>query len=104
MPERHQEITNHVDETDSRSEVIPFTEDDGEYVRVAGGKILNRTNCTYRRKLNSTKIDPDSVITNEPEYVCGSSYVDDKTMKENLLKNLMHDIERKGTCAILSLI
>lgn len=95
--EKHEiKSVNCTDESDSKSREIPFTDDDTEYIRVASGKILNRTNCIYRKKLNSSKINPDSVITNEPEYVTGSSYIDDKTMKENLLKNFMNDIERKG--------
>lgn len=85
------------DETDSfASHNMSIADDNEEYVRVAGGKILNRTNCTYRKKLNSTKIDPVSVISTEPEYVSDTAYVDDKIMKENLLNNLMNDIERKG--------
>lgn len=85
------------DETDSRSAYEPpLPDDDGEYVRVASGKILNRTNCMYRKKLNSRKIDPQSVISIEPELANGNSHENDDTMKENLLKNLIDDIERKG--------
>lgn len=90
------------DETDSSlSHNMSIAEDNEEYVRVAGGKILNRTNCTYRKKMNSTKIDPVSVISTEPEYVSDTAYVDDKIMKENLLNNLMNDIERKGRIILL---
>lgn len=92
------DIGPNTDETDSFfSHNMSVPEDNEEYVRVAGGKILNRTNCTYRKKLNCTKIDPVSVISTEPEYVSHTADVDDKIMKENLLNNLMKDIERKGT-------
>lgn len=90
-------ITNG-DECDSRSLYEPPIpdDDDGEYVKVASGKILNRTNCMYRKKLNSNRIDPQSVITLEPELVNGNFNDDDETMKQNLVRNLIDDIERKG--------
>lgn len=85
------------DECDSRSLYEPpLPDDDGEYIRVASGKILNRTNCMYRKKLNSNRIDPQSVITLEPELVNGNSNDDDEAMKKNLVQNLIDDIERKG--------
>ena len=93
------------DEYDSRSLYEPpIPDDDGEYVKVASGKILNRTNCMYRKKLNSNRIDPQSVITLEPELVNGGSAEDDEVMKKNLVKNLIDDIERKGEylCSIYS--
>lgn len=71
-------------------------DENAEYVRVASGKILNRTNRLYRRKLNSNKIDPISVIASEPEVVGKITGTDDVAMKEHLLQNLLSHIERKG--------
>ncbi|XP_065215953.1 uncharacterized protein LOC135842427 [Planococcus citri] len=88
-----------VDDSDQRfkqSRDEPVEGDDIEYVRVASGKILNRTNRPYRRKLNSNKIDPVSVIASEPEIVGEINGTDDVTMKEHLLQNLLSNIERKG--------
>lgn len=89
-------ISDHIDEVDHEKQLVSFIDEDEDYVRVASGKILNRTNCTYRKKLNSKKIDPISVISTEPEYVSETNYVDDKLMKENLLNSLVSDVERKG--------
>ena len=58
--------TDKIDETDNGKAEVSFIDEDSDYIRVAGGKILNRTNCTYRKKLNSKKIDPISVISTEP--------------------------------------
>ncbi len=102
--DNHAEQKSADDKTDAKiSEMMCPTDEDDSYVRVAGGKILNRSNCTLRKKLNSSKIDPVLVISSEPEYVTNNVYVDDKTMKENLLNNLINDIERKGNYFFLQL-
>lgn len=92
------ECSTAVDETDAyntNAASLSF-DDDVEYIRVAGGKILNRTNCTYRKRLKGIKIDPQSVVTSEPEYYSDTGYIDDRTKKEKLLSDLVNDIEGKG--------